>query len=185
MAELHRPRNGRLGQVSAHSDSAHSDWMPLTTEVLPRRRSGGETPANRHLTHQSSSCKFSRNSPAGNIGTLQRTVGKLEGGLSAYVCSSGMAGIDAVFRLLRPGDHVVLSEAVYGGVFRLSTQLLVHFGLEFSFVDTSVLDFVRRALRPNTKMLYLETPANPTLSVTHIAAISNQPREGTLSMSVQ
>src|SRR5205814_624745 len=84
---------------------------------------------------------------------------KLEGGHSAYVFSSGMAGIDAVFRLLRPGDHVVLSEAVYGGVFRLSTQLLVHFGLEFSFVDTSVPDFVRTALRPNTKMIYIKTLA--------------------------
>jgi cystathionine beta-lyase/cystathionine gamma-synthase len=85
---------------------------------------------------------------------------------------------------LRPGDHVVLSEAVYGGVFRLSTQLLVHFGLEFSFVDTSVPDFVRRALRPNTKMLYLETPANPTLSVTDIAAVSKLASERNLSVVV-
>src|SRR6266850_2464564 len=75
-----------------------------------------------------------------NRKALERTIAKLEGGHGAYVFSSGMAGIDAVFRLLRPGDHVVLSEAVYGGVFRLSTQLLVHFGLEFSFVDTSTPD---------------------------------------------
>src|SRR5258708_19798612 len=95
-----------------------------------------------------------------------------------------MAGIDAVLRLLRPGDHVVLSEAVYGGVFRLSTQLLVHFGLEFSFVDTSTPDFVRTALRPHTKMLYIETPANPTLSVTDIAAISKLANERNLSLVV-
>ncbi|PYU70599.1 MAG: cystathionine gamma-synthase, partial [Acidobacteria bacterium] len=114
----------------------------------------------------------------------ERTVAKLEGGHSAYVFSSGMAGIDAVFRLLRPGDHVVLSEAVYGGVFRLSTQLLVHFGLEFSFVDTSTPDFVRTALRPNTKMIYIETPANPTLSVTDIAAISKLAGERNLSVAV-
>src|SRR5436853_3405471 len=119
-----------------------------------------------------------------NRKALERTVAKLEGGHSAYVFSSGMAGIDAVFRLLRPGDHVVLSEAVYGGVFRLSTQLLVHFGLEFSFVDTSVPDFVRRALRPNTKMLYLETPANPTLSVTDIESISKLASERHLSVTV-
>jgi cystathionine beta-lyase/cystathionine gamma-synthase len=103
---------------------------------------------------------------------LERTVAKLEEGHSAYVFSSGMAGIDAVFRLLRPGDHVVLSEAVYGGVFRLSTQLLVHFGLEFSFVDTSSTDAVLLAFRPNTKMLYLETPTNPTMRVADIAALS-------------
>jgi cystathionine beta-lyase/cystathionine gamma-synthase len=107
-----------------------------------------------------------------NRKALERTVAKLEGGQSAYVFSSGMAAIDAVFRLLRPGDHVIVSEAVYGGVFRLSTQLLVHFGLEFSFVDTSSIDAVRGALRPNTKMLYVETPTNPTLRVSDIAAMA-------------
>jgi cystathionine beta-lyase/cystathionine gamma-synthase len=107
-----------------------------------------------------------------NRKALERTMAKLEEGHSAYVFSSGMAGIDAVFRLLRPGDHVVLSEAVYGGVFRLSTQLLVHFGLEFSFVDTSSTDAVLLAFRPNTKMLYIETPTNPTLRVADIAALA-------------
>jgi cystathionine beta-lyase/cystathionine gamma-synthase len=103
-----------------------------------------------------------------NRKALERTLAKLEGGTAAYVFTSGMAGIDAVFRLLRPGDHVVLSEAVYGGVYRLSTQLLVHFGLEFSFVDTSKPEDVYSALRPNTKMLYIETPTNPTMLVTDI-----------------
>src|ERR1700674_5746853 len=119
-----------------------------------------------------------------NRKALERPVAKLEGGHAAYVFTSGMAGIDAVFRLLRPGDHVVLSEAVYGGVYRLSTQLLVHFGLEFSFVDTSVPDIVRSALRPNTKMLYIETPANPTMSVTDIEAISKLANERNLSVVV-
>lgn len=107
-----------------------------------------------------------------NRKALERTVAKLEGGQSAYVFSSGMAAIDAVFRLLRPGDHVIVSEAVYGGVYRLSTQLLVHFGLEFTFVDTSSIEAVTAALRPNTKMLYVETPTNPTLRVADIAAMS-------------
>jgi cystathionine beta-lyase/cystathionine gamma-synthase len=107
-----------------------------------------------------------------NRKALERTVAKLEGWHSAFVFSSGMAGIDAVFRTLRPGDHVVLSEAVYGGVYRLATQLLVHFGLEFSFVDTSVPDLVHASFRPNTKMLYVETPTNPTMRVTDIAAVA-------------
>ncbi len=107
-----------------------------------------------------------------NRKALERTIAKLEDGHSAYVFTSGMAGIDAVFRLLRPGDHVVLSEAVYGGVFRLSTQLLVHFGLEFSFVDTSSSDAVLSAFRPNTKMLYIETPTNPTMRIADIAALA-------------
>ena len=107
-----------------------------------------------------------------NRKALERTIAKLEDGHSAYVFTSGMAGIDAVFRLLRPGDHVVLSEAVYGGVFRLSTQLLVHFGLEFSFVDTSSSEAVVSAFRPNTKMLYIETPTNPTMRIADIAALA-------------
>ena len=119
-----------------------------------------------------------------NRKALERTVAKLEGGHSAYVFTSGMAGIDAVFRLLRPGDHVVVSEAVYGGVFRLSTQLLVHFGLEFSFVDTSMPEAVRVAMRPNTKMIYVETPTNPTMNVTDIAAISKLAGERAITVAV-
>src|SRR5467141_1455962 len=112
-----------------------------------------------------------------NRKALERTVAKLEGGHAAYVFTSGMAGIDAVFRLLRPGDHVVLSEAVYGGVYRLSTQLLVHFGLEFSFVDTTDPAVVLGAMRPNTKMLYVETPTNPTLRITDIAGMAKLANE--------
>src|SRR6201998_2563558 len=115
---------------------------------------------------------------------LERTVAKLEGGHAAYVFTSGMAVIDAVFRLLRPGDHVVVSEAVYGGVFRLSTQLLVPFGLEFSFVDTSMPEAVRMALRPNTKMIYVETPTNPTMNVTDIAAICKLAGERNVTVAV-
>src|SRR6202790_433479 len=119
-----------------------------------------------------------------NRKALERTIAKLEDGHSAYVFTSGMAGIDAVFRLLRPGDHVVLSEAVYGGVFRLSTQLLVHFGLEFSFVDTSSPEAVVAAFRSNTKMLYLETPANPTMRVTDIAAMCKLANERNITVVV-
>jgi cystathionine beta-lyase/cystathionine gamma-synthase len=95
-----------------------------------------------------------------------------------------MAGIDAVFRLLRPGDHVVLSDAVYGGVFRLSTQLLVHFGLEFSFVDTSSPDTVASAFRPNTKMLYIETPTNPTMRIADIAALAKLATQRNITLVV-
>src|SRR6516225_9752943 len=117
-----------------------------------------------------------------NRKALERTVAKLEGGHSALVFTSGMAGIDAVFRLLRPGDHVVISEAVYGGVYRLSTQLLVHFGLEFSFVDTTDAAIVLGAMRPNTKMLYIETPTNPTLRITDIAAMAKLANERRISL---
>src|SRR3984885_4517422 len=89
---------------------------------------------------------------------LERCLARLEGGAAAYAFTSGMAAIDAVFRLLRPGDHTILSEAVYGGVFRLNTQLLEDFGLKFTFLDTSCLDNIVRALTPKTRMIYIETP---------------------------
>jgi cystathionine beta-lyase/cystathionine gamma-synthase len=119
-----------------------------------------------------------------NRKALEKTVAKLEGGHSAYVFSSGMAAIDAVFRLFRPGDHVVLSEAVYGGVYRLATQLLVHFGLEFSFVDTSIPACVLTAMRPNTKLIYIETPTNPTMRVTDIAAVAKMATERNVTLAV-
>src|ERR1700691_5955390 len=106
-----------------------------------------------------------------NRQALERTITKLEGGHAAYVFTSGMAAIDSVFRLLRPGDHAILSQAVYGGVVRLTTQFLVQFGMEFSFIDTSDTAKVSEALRPNTKMIYVETPTNPTMSVSDIGAI--------------
>jgi len=119
-----------------------------------------------------------------NRKALERTIAKLEGGQAAYVFSSGMAAIDAVFRLLRPGAHVILSQAVYGGVFRLTTKLLADFGLEFSFLDTSKLDKVKEALKPNTRMLYVETPTNPTMTVTDIAATAKLARERDLTLVV-
>lgn len=119
-----------------------------------------------------------------NRKALEKTLAKLEGGHAAYAFSSGMAAIDSVFRLLRPGDHVVLSEAVYGGVFRLTTQLLVHFGLEFSFVDTSSPNAVLAALRANTRMLYVETPTNPTMRITDLAAIANLATERNATLVV-
>ena len=119
-----------------------------------------------------------------NRKALERTVAKLEGGHAAYVFTSGMAAIDSVFRLLRPGDHAILSQAVYGGVFRLTTQLLVQFGMEFSYVDTSCLEKVKAAIKPNTKMMYVETPTNPTMIVTDVAAVAKLARERNLTLVV-
>jgi cystathionine beta-lyase/cystathionine gamma-synthase len=119
-----------------------------------------------------------------NRKALERTIAKLEGGKAAFVFTSGMAGIDSVFRLLRPGDHAILSQAVYGGVFRLTTKLLVDFGLEFSYVDTSCLDKVNAAIKKNTRMIYVETPTNPTMIVTDIAAVSKLSRERNLTLVV-
>ena len=119
-----------------------------------------------------------------NRKALERTVAKLEGGKAAYVFTSGMAAIDAVFRLLRPGDHTVLPKAIYGGTFRLASKLLVEFGLEFSYVDTSYLGEVERAIQPSTKMIYVETPSNPTMIVTDLAAVAALARSRNLTFAV-
>jgi cystathionine beta-lyase/cystathionine gamma-synthase len=119
-----------------------------------------------------------------NRRALERCVARLEGGQTAYVFTSGMAAIDALFRLLRPGDHTVISEAVYGGVYRLTTQLLRQFGMEFSFVDMSDPGLVRKSLRPNTKMIYVETPTNPTMIISDIAAIAKIANERNITVAV-
>jgi cystathionine beta-lyase/cystathionine gamma-synthase len=119
-----------------------------------------------------------------NRRALERCVARLEGGETAYVFTTGMAAIDAMFRLLRPGDHTIVSQAVYGGVYRLTTQLLTHFGLEFSYVDTSQLESVRKAIRPNTKMIYVETPTNPTMIITDIAGIAKIANAHNLMLAV-
>ena len=119
-----------------------------------------------------------------NRKALERTLAKLEGGIDAFVFTSGMAAIDSVFRLLRPGDHTILSQSVYGGVFRLTTKLLVDFGLEFSYVDTSSLNKVKAAIKPSTKMIYVETPTNPTMIVTDLAAISRLAHERNITLVV-
>jgi cystathionine beta-lyase/cystathionine gamma-synthase len=119
-----------------------------------------------------------------NRRALERCVARLEGGQSAYVFTSGMAAIDAMFRLLRPGDHTLISRAVYGGVYRLTTQFLCQFGLEFTFVDTSDLECVRKSLRPNTRMIYVETPTNPTMIVSDIAEIAKIANERNITVTV-
>lgn len=107
-----------------------------------------------------------------NRKALEHCLARLEHGQSAFVFSTGMAAIDTVFRLLRPGDHVIVSQAVYGGVYRLTTQLLAQFGLDFSYVDTSDTGSVEKALRPQTRMIYVETPTNPTMIITDIPAVA-------------
>ncbi len=103
---------------------------------------------------------------------LEKNLAHLEGGSFALAFASGMAAINAVLTLLKSGDHVVCTQAVYGGVYRLFTYILQNFGLEFSWVDTSCVENVERALRKNTRMLYVETPTNPTMAVTDLQEMS-------------
>src|SRR3979411_2593479 len=103
---------------------------------------------------------------------LEQNLASLEGGSAAPVFASGMAAINAIASMLKSGDHVVCGNDLYGGVPRLFNQVLAGFGLEFSYVDTSDAENVGRAIRKNTRMVYVETPTNPLMRLSDIAAIS-------------
>jgi cystathionine beta-lyase/cystathionine gamma-synthase len=101
---------------------------------------------------------------------LEDNIAAIEGGRGAYAFASGMAAIGALSTLLRPGDHVVVTDNTYGGTFRLFDKVLATYGMTFSYVDTSRLELIEEAMRPETKMLFLETPTNPVMRLTDIAA---------------
>jgi cysteine-S-conjugate beta-lyase len=103
---------------------------------------------------------------------LEDIIAELEGGTRGFAFSSGMAAISTAFLLFSQGDHIVVTEDVYGGTFRMVSQVLNRFGLEHTFVDMTDLDAVEKAIKPNTRLLYVETPSNPLLKVTDIQAIS-------------
>ena len=104
---------------------------------------------------------------------LEQNLAALEGGVAAKVFASGMAAINAITSTLKSGDHVVCGYDLYGGVPRLFNQVLTNFGLEFSYVDTSDEKNVDRAIRKNTRMVYAETPTNPLMQISDLAAISH------------
>src|SRR5687767_530616 len=99
---------------------------------------------------------------------LEANLAVLERGKHGHCFASGMSAIDCVLRLLSSGDHVVAAENMYGGTFRLFHRVLERYGLQFTYVDTSDNAAVSAALRPNTKMLFLETPTNPMMTLTDL-----------------
>jgi cystathionine gamma-lyase len=102
---------------------------------------------------------------------LEDNLAAIDGGKHGVCFASGMAAVDACLKLLSAGDHVVSSDDVYGGVSRHFDNVLARYGLSFSYVDTSNRQAVRDAIRPQTKMLWIETPTNPLLKITDLQAI--------------
>jgi cystathionine beta-lyase/cystathionine gamma-synthase len=103
---------------------------------------------------------------------LEENFASLESGTSAHVFASGMAAITALCTMMKSGDHVVCSDNMYGGTTRLFNQILTRYGLEFTYVDTSDANNVDKAIRPTTKLVHIETPTNPMLALTDIAAVA-------------
>jgi len=104
---------------------------------------------------------------------LERNVAAIESGKTAFAFASGMAAIGALATLLKAGDHVVVSDNTYGGTFRLFDKVLTRYQLTFSYVDTSKLDLVERAMTPATRLLFVETPTNPIMTLTDLRAAAD------------
>jgi cystathionine beta-lyase/cystathionine gamma-synthase len=103
---------------------------------------------------------------------LEQNLASLEGGVAAPVFGSGMAAISAIVTLLKSGDHVVCGNDLYGGTPRLFNQVMTNFGLQFTYVDTSDAENVERAMRKNTRVVFVETPTNPLMSLSDLEVIS-------------
>ena len=103
---------------------------------------------------------------------LEGALAGLEGGQYGLAFSSGMAAIDMILRLLEPGDHILSGNDVYGGTFRLFDKVYRRYGLDFTYVDTSDLTQVKTHLRPNTKIVWLETPTNPLLQISDMKGVA-------------
>lgn len=103
---------------------------------------------------------------------LEACLAALEGAHHGLCFASGMAAIDTLLRLVKPGQHVLAGNDVYGGTYRLFVRVLSEYGLHFDFVDMSDLDQVHAALKPNTRLVWLETPTNPLLQIADIAALA-------------
>lgn len=103
---------------------------------------------------------------------LETNIAVLENAKFGFAFASGMSAIDATLKLVKGGDHVVLGDNTYGGTYRLFSKILVDYGIEFDLADTSDLHSLEQAFRPNTKMVFVETPTNPVMTVTDLAAVS-------------
>lgn len=109
---------------------------------------------------------------------LEANLAALEGAKHGHCFASGMSAIDTVFRLLRSGDHVIAGEDMYGGSYRLFSKVLEKYGITFTYVDTTKVDAVRASMRKETKIVYLESPTNPMMRITDIAACAEVAHKG-------
>jgi len=115
---------------------------------------------------------------------LEEHLAEIEGAKYGVCFSSGMAAVDSVMKILKSGDHVICSDDVYGGVSRHFNNVLIHYGIEFTYVNTSIPDEVNEALKSNTKLLWVETPTNPLLKITDLEAMNKIAKSNNLLFGV-
>ena len=114
----------------------------------------------------------------------EENLAAMEGGIDAFAFGSGLAAVDAVMRLLSAGDHVIMAEDMYGGTYRLAERILTRFGLSFSYVDMRDMANIEAAIKSNTRMVYTETPTNPMMTITNLAAVGQLAKAHNLLMVV-
>ncbi len=114
----------------------------------------------------------------------EENLAAMEGGVDAFAFGSGLAAVDAVMRLLSAGDHVIMAEDMYGGTYRLAERILTRFGLSFSYVDMRDMANIEAAIKSNTRMVYTETPTNPMMTITDLAAVGQLAKAHNLLMVV-
>ncbi|WP_069998729.1 trans-sulfuration enzyme family protein [Cellulosilyticum sp. I15G10I2] len=115
---------------------------------------------------------------------LEKTVAQLEGGIDAIAFSTGMAAVSALLELFSPGDHIIASDDLYGGSHRLFHNISMKNGITFDFVNTSNLSLIASHINPQTKAIFIETPSNPMMQVTDIAAVSQLAKNKNLLLIV-
>ena len=115
---------------------------------------------------------------------LEEALAALEGGSSAHCFGSGMAALTALMAPLHAGDHLICSHNVYGGTARLLDEVICHFGIEVEYVDLANLDTLAAALKPNTRLVHVETPTNPLMQLTDIAAVAKLAHKAGAEVSV-
>lgn len=103
---------------------------------------------------------------------LEANIAALEGARFGYAFASGMSATDAVLKLVKAGDHVILGDNTYGGTYRLFSKVLSNYGIQFDLVDTTEVSNLEQAFKSNTKMVFVETPTNPVMAVTDLTAVS-------------
>lgn len=103
---------------------------------------------------------------------LENTIALLENGKHGLAFSSGMAAVSAILKLFSPNDHIIVSDDLYGGTYRIFEQIYKKYGLEFSFVDTGCIKSVEESIKPNTAAIFIETPSNPMMKITDLRAVA-------------
>ncbi|MCC6691310.1 MAG: aminotransferase class V-fold PLP-dependent enzyme, partial [Bacteroidia bacterium] len=115
---------------------------------------------------------------------LEKCIAELENAKHGICFSSGMGAVDAVMKLLKPGDEVITGNDLYGGSYRMFTKVFANFGIKFHFIDLSDLDNIKKHINSNSKLLWIETPTNPMMSIIDISVCSKIAKENKLLLAV-